>query len=310
MREPRDRYSLVMGRLLIVVAICGAAGLVVPLSCHGQSQALPLTERGARATEALMELPVRPLSGPSNVVAAQRMPALAMGFGPLAPPFRIAVAGVLGGRPEEQVCGVHATRVVTSVTGVKSGTIAPVEGLRDYSMRDDTTTVEKADPVTAYAGHRPLPTFVLGVLIAKRVQNAPKAVGLHAANISDCDQIIQPNAPKVQRDSTDLHSKRAIAILVPSVVFTAYAGGLIDHDAGGYRDSFRPLPDKQAHFLASVVLAKAVADGTSVKLGLATCLVAGLAWEAGQSRHHGHASSQDATYDAGGCLVGALWGRR
>jgi hypothetical protein len=121
---------------------------------------------------------------------------------------------------------------------------------------------------------------------------------------------IVASAPKVQRDSTDLHSKRAIAILVPSVVLAAYAGGLIDHDSGGYRDSFRPLPDKQAHFLGSVVLGKAVADGTSVKLGLATCLVAGLAWEAGQSRHHGHASSQDATYDAGGCLVGALWGRR
>jgi hypothetical protein len=42
MRDPRDRYSLVMGRLLIVVAICGAAGLVVPLSCHGQALGDPL----------------------------------------------------------------------------------------------------------------------------------------------------------------------------------------------------------------------------------------------------------------------------
>jgi hypothetical protein len=88
-----------------------------------------------------------------------------------------------------------------------------------------------------------------------------------------------------------------------------YAGGLIDHDAGGYRDSFKPLPDKQAHFLASVILGKAVADGTSVRLGLATCLVSGLAWELGQSRHHGYASPYDAGFDIGGCLVGARWGR-
>lgn len=89
-----------------------------------------------------------------------------------------------------------------------------------------------------------------------------------------------------------------------------YLGGTIDRDAGGYRDSFRFQPDKQAHLLASVILSKAVADGTSVKLGLATCLVAGAAWEAGQRRHSGYASPYDLTFDAGGCLLGALWGRR
>lgn len=100
-------------------------------------------------------------------------------------------------------------------------------------------------------------------------------------------------------------------VLLPvSAVALGAIGGTIDHDAGGYRDSFRLAPDKQAHFLASVVLAKAVADGTSVKLGLATCLLAGAAWEAGQRRHHGYASRYDLAYDAGGCLVGALWGRR
>ena len=92
--------------------------------------------------------------------------------------------------------------------------------------------------------------------------------------------------------------------------FGGYLGGIWDHDPGGYVDSFKLQPDKEAHFLASVVLSKAVADGTSVKLGFTTCLLAGLAWEAGQARHHGFASKYDATYDLGGCATGALWGRK
>ena len=89
-----------------------------------------------------------------------------------------------------------------------------------------------------------------------------------------------------------------------------YVGGTRDHDPGGYRDSFAFHPDKQAHFAFSVILAKAVADGTSVKLGFATCLVAGLAWEWGQSRHGGYASKYDAAYDFGGCAIGSAWGRK
>jgi hypothetical protein len=96
------------------------------------------------------------------------------------------------------------------------------------------------------------------------------------------------------------------------VLVAAVAGvgiGFVDRDAGGYRDSLFPHSDKQAHFLGSVVAARALSDKFGRKWGFLACVAIGAGIEAGQSRNGGYASWRDGVYDVGGCTAGALWSR-
>lgn len=122
---------------------------------------------------------------------------------------------------------------------------------------------------------------------------------------------LEPGLPPSGHPSNIVASRPLFKTALPlGATLLGYVGGAYDSDPGGYQDSFKFQPDKQAHLLASVVLSKAVADRTSPRLAFATCLLAGAAWEAGQARHHGYSSPYDFGYDGAGCLAGALWGRK
>lgn len=86
--------------------------------------------------------------------------------------------------------------------------------------------------------------------------------------------------------------------------------GMIDRDAGGYRDSLFPASDKQAHAFGSVIAARALSDKFGARWGWLACVALGAGIEAGQSRAGGYASwKYDFPYNVGGCTAGALWSR-
>lgn len=103
------------------------------------------------------------------------------------------------------------------------------------------------------------------------------------------------------------HSAAAGATLTLAASAAGFAGGRADRDAGGYADDFRPRVDKLAHGFGSTIAGRAFSDRVGPGWGVLSCAALGSALELGQSRDHGRASLQDATYDAGGCLVGSTW---
>lgn len=86
--------------------------------------------------------------------------------------------------------------------------------------------------------------------------------------------------------------------------------GMIDRDAGNYRDSLFPHVDKQSHAFGSTIAARALSDRFGRRWGFLACVALGAGIEFGQSRRGGYASWRyDFPYDVGGCTAGALWSR-
>lgn len=109
---------------------------------------------------------------------------------------------------------------------------------------------------------------------------------------------------------TTRHSPKPNAVLIPVAALAGYGLGMLDRDAGGYVDNFKLHTDKFAHLTGSVIVGKVAGDHASKPVALLACLALGGAYELAQGRHHGYSSPYDFSYDAIGCGIGALWGRR
>lgn len=94
--------------------------------------------------------------------------------------------------------------------------------------------------------------------------------------------------------------------LAAAAVPLAYAAGRLQHDPGGYVDSWRFIHDKQAHFASSVVLGAVTGAAVGDAWGLTACVAAGAALELGQSSGGGYFSGRDLAYDAAGCAGGLV----
>lgn len=79
-----------------------------------------------------------------------------------------------------------------------------------------------------------------------------------------------------------------------------YGAGALDHDPGGYPDSYRFTTDKAAHAFGSATFGLATGH-------LPACLAFGGLYELGQRRRGGYGSRQDFAWDAIGCGAGAAW---
>ena len=96
---------------------------------------------------------------------------------------------------------------------------------------------------------------------------------------------------------------RIIVLVTPPL---GYLAGRLQHDPGGYADSWRFVHDKQAHFASSVVVGAVTGAVVGNAWGFTACVAAGAALELGQSYGGGYFSGRDLAYDAAGCAGGLL----